>query len=108
MLDREGQRFGWPPIEKCAKGHICRSEGQKFARILPYPPPLELLGAKTNHLPNIQGSPASDPLQNGARNQNLRSKLVDSSPPKNEIRIILSSSPKAAFHRAVSEGYSAL
>src|SRR5437773_2916491 len=93
MLDREGQRFGWPPIEKCAKGHVYSSERQKGARILPYPPPLELLGAKTNHLPNIQGDPAFRPLQNGARNKNLHSKLADSALAMNENKIISSKPP---------------
>ena len=36
-----------------------------MSRILPYPPPVKSLGAKTNHLPNIQGSADRQALQNG-------------------------------------------
>jgi hypothetical protein len=55
VLDEEARRFVRPPIKEGASGHVCDSGDQKFARILPYPPPRKSLGAKTNHLPNIQG-----------------------------------------------------
>ena len=55
VLDQRVERFGGPPIEERASGHVCKSGEQEFARILPYPPPVKSLGAKTNHLPNIQG-----------------------------------------------------
>ena len=93
MLDRECQRFGWSPIEKCTKGHVQRSERQKVAWILPYPPPLELLGAKTNHLPNIQSDPVCCPLQDVVGNKNFDSDLVDSALAKNENKFISSNRP---------------
>jgi hypothetical protein len=55
VLDQKSRRFVRPPIKEGASGHICNSGDQEFARILPYPPPVKSLGAKTNHLPNIQG-----------------------------------------------------
>jgi hypothetical protein len=55
MLDEENRRLVGPPIEEGASGHVCNSGDEKFARILPQPPPLKPFGAKTNHLPNIQG-----------------------------------------------------
>src|SRR5205085_9988600 len=63
MLDDKSRGFVRPPIEEGASGHICKSGEEKFTRILPYPPPLKSLGAKTNHLPNIQGLPSRRPLQ---------------------------------------------
>jgi hypothetical protein len=90
MLDCERQRFGWPPIEKCTKGHVYRSERQKVAWILPYPPPLELPGAKTNHLPNIQGESPYNPLYNVARNKNSYSDLADSALGTNESKFVSS------------------
>jgi hypothetical protein len=54
MFDEKSRGFGRPPIKEGASGHVCKSGGQEFARILPYPPPVKSLGAKTNHLPNIQ------------------------------------------------------
>jgi hypothetical protein len=55
VFDEKSRGFGRPPIKERASGHICKSGEQEFARILPYPPPVKSLGAKTNHLPNIQG-----------------------------------------------------
>jgi hypothetical protein len=55
MFDEKSRRFVGPPIKEGASGHICKSGDQECARILPYPPPVKSLGAKTNHLPNIQG-----------------------------------------------------
>src|SRR5271167_3326491 len=55
VLDEKARRFVRPPIKEGASGHVCDSRDQEFARILPYPPPGKSLGAKTNHLPNIQG-----------------------------------------------------
>src|SRR5262249_16668148 len=66
MLDEKARRLVRPPIEKGASGHIGQSGGQENARILPYPPPGKSLGAKTNHLPYIQGRIAKKTLQDGA------------------------------------------
>ena len=55
MFHQKARRFVRPPIKKGASGHVCDSGEEEFARILPYPPPVKSLGAKTNHLPNIQG-----------------------------------------------------
>jgi hypothetical protein len=55
MSDQKSRGFGGPPIKEGASSHICKSGEEKFARILPYPSPVKSFGAKTNHLPNIQG-----------------------------------------------------
>jgi hypothetical protein len=55
VLDQKSRRFVRPPIKEGASGHVCQSGEKKFARILPYLPPVKSVGAKTNHLPNIQG-----------------------------------------------------
>jgi hypothetical protein len=107
MLDRKSRRFGWPPIKKGAKGHVCRSERQKDAWILPYPPPLELPGAKTNHLPKMQIDLSSDTPGDGARNKNLDSYFHDSALARSEIVSVSSAGPESAFHRVVSGGYGA-
>jgi len=52
--DQKSRRFVRPPIKEGASGHVCQSGEKKFARILPYLPPVKSVGAKTNHLPNIQ------------------------------------------------------
>src|ERR1700692_3132044 len=66
VLDQKTRGFVRPPIKEGACGHVCESGDQEFARILPYPPPGKSLGAKTNHLPNIQGlSPGADPMEWG-------------------------------------------
>src|SRR5262245_3680850 len=52
-FDGEGARFGGTAIKESTKGHVSGSGQQEFAGILPYPPPVEFIGAKTNHLPNI-------------------------------------------------------
>src|SRR5262245_37835157 len=62
MLDQKSRGFGGAPIEERASGHICKSGEEQFARILPYPPPGKSLGAKTNHLPNIQGLSCQETL----------------------------------------------
>jgi hypothetical protein len=62
VLDQKTGGFGRPPIKEGASGHVCKSGEQEFARILPYLPPVKSLGAKTNHLPNIQGLTADRPL----------------------------------------------
>jgi hypothetical protein len=71
MLDQKARRFGRPPIKEGASGHICQSGREEFARILPYLPPVKSLGAKTNHLPNIQGLTAESPLQDGPGTRNI-------------------------------------
>jgi hypothetical protein len=52
-FDGEGAGFGRTAVKKCAKDHVSSSGQQEFAGILPYPPPVKFIGAKTNHLPNI-------------------------------------------------------
>src|ERR1700731_1836765 len=54
VLDQKSGGFVRPPIEEGGSGHVFNSGDQEFARILPHPPPVKSLGAKTNHLPNIQ------------------------------------------------------
>jgi hypothetical protein len=71
VLDQKSGRLGRPPVKKGASGHVCKSGHQEFARILPYPPPVKSLGAKTNHLPNIQGLAAYPPLQEGVGPKNF-------------------------------------
>ena len=71
MLDQKARRFGRPPIKEGASGHVCQSGREEFARILPYLPPVKSLGAKTNHLPNIQGLTAESPLQDGPGTGNI-------------------------------------
>src|SRR5258706_4684814 len=66
MFDEKSRGFGRPPIKEGASGHVCKSGEQEFARILPYPPPVKSLGAKTNHLPNIQGLSGYEALSEGA------------------------------------------
>src|SRR5579864_2163907 len=66
VLDEKARRFVGPPVKKRASGHILESGGQENAWILPYPTPGEVLGAKTNHLPYIQGRIGKKALQNGA------------------------------------------
>ena len=68
MLHQEPGRFGGTSIEECA-GHVSKSGGGGIARILPYPPPVKPLGAKTNHLPNIQGDRPPPPPPSGPRNK---------------------------------------
>jgi hypothetical protein len=68
MLDQKSRRFVGPPIKEGASGHVCQSGEEKFARILPYLPPVKSVGAKTNHLPNIQG--LVDPSASTGRGRN--------------------------------------
>src|SRR5712671_2158160 len=70
MFDEKSRGFGRPPIKEGASGHVCKSGEQEFPRILPYPTPVKSLGAKTNHLPNIQGLTAYQPLQEVAGTEN--------------------------------------
>src|SRR5467141_3783235 len=80
VLDQKSRRFVRPPIKEGASGHVCKSGEQEFARILPYLPPVKSLGAKTNHLPNIQGLTGHLPLQNGAGTKNFSRKYPRSAP----------------------------
>jgi hypothetical protein len=66
VFDQKSRRLVRPPIKEGASGHVSKSGEQEFARILPHPPPVKSLGAKTNHLPNIQGLTGHPPLQDGA------------------------------------------
>jgi hypothetical protein len=54
MLDEKPGWFGGTSIKE-RTGHVCKSGTGNIAWILPYPAPLKSIGAKTNHLPNIQG-----------------------------------------------------
>jgi hypothetical protein len=54
-FDGNGRWFVGTAIKKGAKSHVSRSGVQEVAGILPYLPPRKAVGAKTNHLPNIQG-----------------------------------------------------
>jgi hypothetical protein len=48
------------------------------------------LGAKTNHLPNIQGQNAKAPLQDGAWNKNFGSKGAGLGRASSDATLILS------------------
>src|SRR6202022_4440498 len=85
VFDEKSRGFGRPPIKEGASGHICKSGDQKFARILPYPPPVKSLRAKTNHLPNIQGLVGHSPLQEGAGTKKFGCKRA----PQGSLRIEL-------------------
>ena len=82
VLDQKSRGFGRPPIKEGASSHVCKSGEQEFARILPYPPPVKSLGAKTNHLPNIQGLTGLPPLQAGAWNKKFAPKRAFDGPSK--------------------------
>src|SRR5262249_6566847 len=69
MLDQESRRFVGAPIQERTSGHVSQSGGQEFARILPYPKPAKSPGAKTNHLPNIQGLPPPSAPTKWVRNR---------------------------------------
>ncbi|OIQ65907.1 hypothetical protein GALL_525300 [mine drainage metagenome] len=97
MLDEKARRFVRPPIKKGASGHVCDSGDQEFARILPYPPPVKSLGAKTNHLPNIQGLAAQAALQDGPGTKKIRPKTTRSGPSRIEIKLILSGAWNRGF-----------
>src|ERR1700730_2632282 len=105
VLDQKTRRFVRPPIEEGANGHVCDSGDQKFARILPYPPPVKSLGAKTNHLPNIQGLGAQLPLQDGPGTKKIRPKAASAAASKIERKLIPSNGPESRFPRANSAGY---
>src|SRR3954463_850620 len=68
VLDEQARRFGGAAIKEGAGSHFWKSGQREIARILPYPPPAKRLGAKTNHLPNIQGVAAAGALYRGAGN----------------------------------------
>jgi hypothetical protein len=95
VFDEKAGRFGGTPIKKCANGHFCGSKHQEIARILPYPPPVKSLGAKTNHLPNIQGQNVKAALQDGVRNKNFSSKDAGFGSPSSEATIIPSGRPQS-------------
>jgi hypothetical protein len=82
VLDQKSCRFGGPPIEEGASGHVCQSGEQEFARILPYLPPAKSVGAKTNHLPNIQGAYRPSASTGWGWNKIFRLKLGPAGRPK--------------------------
>src|SRR5262249_54558527 len=87
MLDQKSRGFGGAPIEERASGHICESGEEQFARILPYPPPGKSLGAKTNHLPNIQGLGCRKALRDGPGTQKFRLEPPLGHPSSSELTI---------------------
>jgi hypothetical protein len=88
MSDDKSRWFVRPPIKERASGHVRKSGEEKLARILPYPPPGKSLGAKTNHLPNIQGFGAPEALQNGPGTQNFTRSDTFRPHSNHELRII--------------------
>ncbi len=94
MFDKKTRRFGGPPIKEGAGGHVCQSGEQEFARILPYPPPGKALGAKTNHLPNIQGQKLAEALQDGVSRKFFGAVRTFFGAPRDERKLILSSRPE--------------
>ena len=97
MLDDKSRGFVRPPIEEGASGHICKSGEEKFTRILPYPPPLKSLGAKTNHLPNIQGFACPRPLQDGLGTKNFGWNRPSGRLPRTEVILIPSNDANPGF-----------
>src|SRR5205814_843978 len=116
--DLESRGFGRPPIQERARSHVWKSGEQQFARILPYPPPGKSLGAKTNHLPNIQGLARCRPLPAGAgsekfgskaarmRDSRVESTLIHSCNRESEFSVWIQA-VNAAANRAVGLAYSA-
>src|SRR5215472_4282021 len=104
MLDQKSRGFGGAPIEERASGHICKSGEKQFARILPYPPPWKSLGAKTNHLPNIQGLGERQALRDGPGTQKFRLEPVPKTPSKTELTLTTSGGREPGFPNADSEG----
>jgi len=97
VLDQQSRRFVRPPIKEGASGHVCKSGDQEFARILPYPPPAESFGAKTNHLPNIQGLTDHPALQEGVRVKKFGRNRSVRPPSKIEISLIPSMTANRGF-----------
>src|SRR5262249_17775158 len=87
MLDQKSRGFGGAPIPERAGSQFRKSGEEQFARILPYPPPGKSLGAKTNHLPNIQGLTVSKSLQDGPGTKNFGREPPLPSPSKGELTI---------------------
>jgi hypothetical protein len=82
MLDQQSRRFGRTPIKEGASGHVSQSGEEKLARILPYLPPAKSVGAKTNHLPNIQGEYRLSASTGWAWNNFPGAKTGPARPPK--------------------------
>ena len=104
MLDQKSRGFGGAPIEERAGGHICKSGEEQFARILPYPPPWKSLGAKTNHLPNIQGFGRQKALPAGPGTQKFGLEPPLPGGPKGELTITPSIGREPGFPVGDSEG----
>jgi hypothetical protein len=60
------------------------------------------LGAKTNHLPNIQGQSLKAALQAGVWNKNFGRKSAKVGPSNDEATIITCRCRKTAFHAGIS------
>ena len=104
MFDEKARRFGGPLIKEGASGHVCKSGQRKVARILPYPPPVKSLGAKTNHLPNIQGQAVNAPLPDGARNKNFSVECLRFTALRSEVILIPCAASKLLFPTAITVG----
>src|SRR5260370_25789727 len=105
MFDEKSRGFGRPPIKEGASGHVCKSGEEKFARILPYPPPVKSLGAKTNHLPNIQGSASRRPLQEGPITKKNGWNRASCRGPRIEVILIPLTDRESRLPPAHSGGY---
>src|SRR5205807_3705163 len=90
--DQKSRGFGGPPIQEGASSHVGKSGEEKFPWILPYPPPVKSLGAKTNHLPNIQGLIGCEALQEGAGTENSSRAGPAKARPRTENQLIPSGS----------------
>src|SRR4051812_5201874 len=88
MFDEKARGFGGPLIEESAGGHVSKSGQREIAGILPYPPPVKSLGAKTNHLPNIQGQALNTPPPEGVRNKNFGFEYLEISSLRSEVMLI--------------------
>ena len=95
--DHESRGFGGPPVEERAGSHVWKSGEEQFPRNLPYPPPWKSLGAKTNHLPNIQGSGGLPPLPAGVGAKKFRSIPVQMRGSKTESILIHSKGCESEF-----------
>src|SRR5262249_42887197 len=104
MLDQKSRGFGGAPIQERAGSHVGKSGEEQVARILPYPPPWKSLGAKTNHLPNIQGLGLSKSLQDGSGTQFFGLEPPPRGPPRDELILTPSKGPESAFPGGDSGG----
>src|SRR5262249_44558824 len=95
--DHDSRGFGGPPVEGRASSHVWKAGEEQFARNLPHPTPRKSLGAKTNHLPNIQGLDRLRPLPAGGGTKKFRSVPVQTGGSKTESELIHSVSRESEF-----------